>query len=188
MKNSAYDGSGKLTEAIAGLYSLSLKSQARITELIKQAKVGLGITSKARILDDKVKLAIWQWHYDKLHSTHDLFSQVDAVEIFSQPTPNEPVEIISQHETVDIVSQYPIGDLIRIAFYTTCEGVKKRQVIALDRFYVNALMLATGIDKQSVPKWVQQAIDGWSGFNSKLPITRQLKYLLIRELTEHMKH
>ena len=33
-----------------------------------------------------------------------------------------------------------------IAFYTVKNGIKTRQVIALDGFYINALMLATGIN------------------------------------------
>ena len=67
------------------------------------------------------------------------------------------------------------------------KGVKKRQVIALDGFYVNALMLVVGIDKKGVPAWVQQAVDGWAAFDPALPITRQVKYLLIRELTHEIR-
>jgi hypothetical protein len=36
-----YDGSGKLVDAIADLYSLSPKSQALIAERIKEAKDGV---------------------------------------------------------------------------------------------------------------------------------------------------
>ncbi|TAL46794.1 MAG: hypothetical protein EPN89_09775 [Methylovulum sp.] len=66
--------------------------------------------------------------------------QSEAVEIVSQDSIDEPVKIISQ---------YGINDLVRIAFYTVSKGVKKRQVIALDGFYVNALILVAGIDKRA---------------------------------------
>ena len=103
--------------------------------------------------------------------------QGDSVEIFAQDKPNK---------TVEINSQYGINDLVRIAFYTMKNDIKTRQVIALDGFYINALMLATGINKQAVPKWIQSAVDGWTAFDSAMPITKQVKYLLIRELTSHI--
>ena len=221
-----YDGSGKLGEAIAGLCGFSQKSQAQIAKRIKEAKAGLGISSKSKKLPNNEKLAIWQWHYNRLHlpnetveiNSHnesvEINSQADDVEILSHDGQLEPIETISQtgqgdiveiitqpietesvetfsqetsNEAVEINSPYDIQDVVRIAFYTTNKGIKKRQVIALDGFYINALMLATGIKKQAVPKWVQQAVVGWRPFDRQLPVTRQVKFLLIRELTTHIK-
>jgi len=237
-----YDGTGKLSEAIAELCVVSPKNSKSIAALIAQAKDGLGITTKAKKLPDEVKLAIWRWHYDRLppaidnpvetishdelpltvdivshisqdecveiisqtepdniveinsqpnqDETVELFTQTENVETISHPVQSETVEIVSQDSTgepVEIISQYGFNDLVRIAFYTVNKGVKKRQVIALDGFYVNALMLVTGIDKKGVPAWVQQAVDGWADFNPELPITRQVKYLLIRELTHAIR-
>ncbi len=129
----------------------------------------------------------------------------DLVEIYSQPEPslsvdiishddsNEIVEIISQpehDESVEINSQYADTALVRIAFYIQRQGKKRvkqervRQVIALDGFYINALMLATGIDKKGVPAWVQSAVNGWAAFDGELPVTRQVKLLIVRELTK----
>jgi hypothetical protein len=48
-------------------------------------------------------------------------------------------------------------------------------------------MLTTGISKGDVPKWVQSAVDAFAGFDSEQPITKQVKLLLIRELTKHFK-
>ncbi len=248
-----YDGSGKLGDAIATLYGCSPKNNNRIAELVADAKTGLGITSKTKKLPDDVKLAIYQWHCNRLQSTAndavnilsqsdsneaveiisqdniqsvDINSQAtsgDAVELYSHDGHQEVVEIISQtaqpenvninsqpdgsaivklfsqtpnnegvelysqtdsNQPVEINSQYADTALIRIAFYIQRQGKRVRQVIALDGYYLNALMLATGITKQDVPKWVQQAVDGWAAFDSALPITKQVKLLLIRELTK----
>ncbi len=62
-----YDGSGKLSEAIAELCKTSPKSSQLIAKLIGQAKAGLGIASKSKNPATDVKLAIWQWYYDRLH-------------------------------------------------------------------------------------------------------------------------
>jgi hypothetical protein len=62
-----YDGTGKLGEAIAGLYGLSPKSRVQVAAHIKKAKAVLGITSKSKNLPDEVKLAIYRWHYEQLN-------------------------------------------------------------------------------------------------------------------------
>jgi len=43
------------------------------------------------------------------------------------------------------------------------------------------------ICKGDVQKWVQSAVDAFAGFDSEQPITKQVKLLLIRELTKHFK-
>jgi len=210
-----YDGNGKLGDAIAALYGCSPKSNNRIAELVAVAKADLGITTKAKVLPADVKLSIWRWHFDQLRQEADADVKIDSqaaqpdsvniishdasnesVELYSHSTPPDSVEIISQpehDEAVEINSQYADTALVRIAFYIQRQGKKRvkqervRQVIALDGFYVNALMLATGITKADVPKWVQQAIDAWAAFDGELPITRQVKLLLIRELTEQLE-
>ncbi|MDP2901896.1 MAG: hypothetical protein Q8N96_02140 [Methylovulum sp.] len=106
-------------------------------------------------------------------------SDCGTVETFSQ---------LDDGNSVEIISQYEMNDTVRIAFYTVGNGVKKRQVIALDGFYVNALMLVAGVDKKGVPAWVQREVDGWLAFDSRLPITRQVKYLIVRELTQRVKN
>ncbi|MDO9142355.1 MAG: hypothetical protein Q7U38_18710, partial [Methylobacter sp.] len=167
MNESIYDGTGKLAEAIAALSGLSPKSQGQIAKLIKQAKDALKITTKAKVLPTDTKLAIWQWHYDRLHSNEqpvEIISQLpdsEPVEIVSQAVDSEPVEIISQvtdSKPVEIISQTEDEpevnnlDIIRIAFYTNKDGKRIRQVIAVDGFYINGLIAATGIARQDVPK------------------------------------
>jgi len=186
-ESNQYDGTGKLAEAIADLCGLSPKSQGQIAKLIKQAKDALKITSKAKVMPTDTKLAIWQWHYDRLHpagESVEIVSQLpdnDAVEIIAQSVQAEPVEINSQPEDEPEVNNL---DVIRIGFYTTKDGKRTRQVIALDGFYLNGLIAATGITRQGVPKWVQAAIDSWGAFDAHLPVTRQVKYLIVRTLTE----
>jgi len=127
------------------------------------------------------------------NQTVEIISQAESlspVAIISQAVQGNAVEIFSQveaNDTVEINSHYDMNDVVRIAFYTVKHGTKTRQVIALDGFYVNALMQATGITKQDVPKWVQAAVNGWVAFDSALPITKQVKYLLIRELTDAIR-
>ncbi|GEM_PF-4472155 len=62
-----YDGKGKLGEAIAGLYGCPPKSHNKIARLIAEAKAALSIDSKAKVLPDDVKLAIYQWHWGRLN-------------------------------------------------------------------------------------------------------------------------
>lgn len=70
-------------------------------------------------------------------------------------------------------------DNMRIGFYITRNGKKERQVIAIDGYLTNALA-TIGVLKKDVPQWVQSAVDSWSPFDSKLPITRQVKFLIMR--------
>ena len=203
-----YDGTGKLGDAIAALYGCSPRSNNKISALVGEAKAALGV-GKSKKLDADVNRAIWKWHYDRLHQeadadvkiysqsansqSVDIISQVDdneLVEIISQPELPLPVDIISQsggNEVVEIFSQYPDTALVRIAFNIQRQGKRVRQVIALHGFYINALMLATGITKAVVPKWVQAAVDSWAAFDAELPITLQVKLLLIRELTTQLE-
>lgn len=113
-----------------------------------------------------------------------IYSQTDIAELLAQ---NESVEIYSQVKPVKTCSFYQDSELIRIAFYVKKQGVKVRQVIALNGFEINALMQAKGISKKEVPKWVQFAVDSWAEFDSSLPITKQIKMFLIRELTSRLK-
>ena len=75
---------------------------------------------------------------------------------------------------------YEFNETVRIAFYIG----DKRTVIALSGFYLNALMLSTGIDKKGIPKWIKTAVDSWGAFDDKLNVTEQVKLLIVRNL-EH---
>lgn len=116
-----------------------------------------------------------------------IYSQIDAVELFQQI---DAVEINSQHKPVKSSSAdnfYRDSELIRIAFYIHRHEEKVRQVIALNGFELNALMQAKCIGKKEIPKWVQFSVNSWADFNSELPITKQIKMFLIRELTARLK-
>ena len=192
MKN--YDGSGKLSDAITDLCISSGVNDSQSSVLIKQAKSKLGITGKARQLPDDVNRAIYEWIYQQfiylkiikkpVKKDSQTKSTQEFVDINSQPETAQPTPA---QRPVEINSQYSDSALVRVGFYIHRQNVKIRQVIALDGFYVNALMLAVGISKSDVPKWVQLAVDSWEGFNPELPITKQVKFLLIRELTKHFK-
>ena len=94
----SFDGKQKLSEALASLYGLSSKSHNKLAKLIDEAKAALGIATKAKNLHIDVKLAIYQWHCDKLHRQ----AGTETVEKFSQSSNGDIIEIISQAEYVDV--------------------------------------------------------------------------------------
>lgn len=97
-------------------------------------------------------------------------SQVIVEDI--QQAINQPVEDISQPCDPD--------KLARVAFYTSIDGVKKRQVIALHGFMINALLAAIGSpDKSEAPKWLNN-----QPFVSDKSITLQVQKLIVKELTK----
>ncbi len=168
-----YDGKANLQPALAALYGCSPKNQEKLADLIKQAREGLGIIAERdsqgrakRITDPSTKLAVWQWHYARLYPTS--------------------AAAMAERTAQRIDAPHPIDDVVRIAFYTSNNSERTRKVIALDGFYVNALILSAGIKKQDVPQWIQKAVDKYKGFDSDKPITKQVKYLLIREVSRHI--
>lgn len=94
---------------------------------------------------------------------------------------NSSVKTNSQDS--NLYSQVDNFDNIRIAFYIAVNGERKRQIISLDGFLINALA-TIGILKSDVTQWVQIQIDEWTAFDSKLPITRQVKYMIMREVVK----
>ncbi len=160
MNDLPYNGKGKLGEVLAVMYGFSAKNQKAVRNHIKKAKDKLGIFRPGKLTIQE-NLAVYLWHGAQMK--------------------------IKQPGAVEIDSQCSNTAIIRIAFYIQHQRVKVQRVIALDAFYINALMLATGINKNDVPKWVQSEINSWAEFNSELSITKQVKFLLIRELTNHFK-
>ncbi|BCG63898.1 MAG: hypothetical protein methR_P1644 [Methyloprofundus sp.] len=198
----AYDGTTPLQPLIAELIGCSPKNQSKIANVTKQAKLDLGITSKARRLPHKTKIQIHK-HLVELYSQSD---DNKLVEIISQPDSAKPVETISQdnatkipepqntqqitveinsqdNECVEIFSHANNFDNVRVAFYVTRDGERERQVISLDGYFINALA-SIKVSKQDVPQWVQAQVNDWMAFDSKFPITRQVKYLIMREVVK----
>jgi len=164
----AYDGTTPLKKAVADLIGCSPKNNNKLAHIVGQAKDALNITSKARKLPTETNQQIYSYIVELYSQT-----KVDTVEINSQPKVY-PVEIYSH--TANFKS-------VRIAFYVTHKGEKKRQVIALDGFFINALS-SIGISKQDTPKWIQAQVDEWTAFDSQLPNTQQVKYLIMREVVK----
>ncbi len=63
------------------------------------------------------------------------------------------------------------------------KGKRERQVISLDGFFINALA-SIGLSKQAVPQWVQAQVNDWKAFDAQLPITRQVKYLIMQAVVK----
>lgn len=197
-----YDGTGKLAEAIAGLFGLSVKSQARIAKLIKEAKTGLGIASNAKILPNDVKLTIYRWHYDRLNPVQDV-KQADSVQDSAiQPLPDvgiqdikqvdgDALELLPDTDIQDVKQNDPdqddsdnaIYDFKQIHFAVTVhlKGEPRRTTVMLENYLVKALQRKHGLaDNSAIRIWIEQAIksDGVR-FDSHAPLTRQVKRLIV---------
>ena len=83
-------------------------------------------------------------------------------------------------DSVKIISQLDAS--IRFAFYTHHNGTRKREVIALELFFVDALLLATGLDKSGITAWIQSSMDGLTDVCNKIGLTKQVKCLIVHEL------
>jgi len=191
----AYDGNSPLQPLIAELIGCSPKNQAKIAKVTKQAKLDLGITSKARRLPVETKIQIYAHLVELYSQSNDVNSvqiiphevNAESVETISQGTDNGAVEIYSQSATVnrDVSSHLNNFDNLRIAFYTKKDAKRVRQVISIDGYFINALS-SIKVTKQDVPQWVQTQVNNWQAFDSKLPITRQVKYLIMREVVKEL--
>jgi hypothetical protein len=195
-----YDGSEKLSPAIASLCGLSPKSQAQIAALIKQAKNELGITSKSKNLPDEVKLAIYQWHYDRLNPVQDIKQSDDIQENYELSSQyvivqdvkqtddklelplNEAVQNVKQDSPVQIddrTSDNAVYDFKQIHFAINIKT--KRTTVMLEGYLVKALQRKHNLpDNTAIRTWIEQAIkaDG-ERFDSVAPLTRQAKRVII---------
>ncbi len=189
-----YDGTTPLQPEVARLVNCSVKSQSKIAQVIKEAKQALGIDAKARVLPNEKRLQIYNYLVKK-YSQPDNNASVKTISQTNKPEPQPTVEIISQpdnNKTVEIISQPPVElfsqagnfDDVRVAFYVDRNGERSRQVISLDGYFINALS-SIGVSRENLPSWIQQQVNEWSAFDSKLPITRQVKYLIMREVVKH---
>ena len=194
-----YDGIAPLAKPLSKLIGYGVSNDKKSKEVTAKIKSDLGITSKARKLPPNINQQIYS-HLVELYSQSN---NDEPVEIISQPTNDDPVNIISQDnqpttpepkteqqtpvelfsqpdndEPVEIISQVNNFDNVRLAFYIVRKGERERQVIALDGFFINALA-SIGIAKQDAPQWVQTQVDDWTAFDGQLPITRQVKYLIM---------
>lgn len=179
-----YDGSGKLVDAIANLCGLSPKSQARIAVLIKQAKDGLGITSKTKRLPEDVKLDIYRWHYDRLNPVQDV-KQTDDDKL--DLLPDNHVQNVKQDAPVQTNDDHVLDgsaydyDQVHFGVTITHRGHPKRTTVMLEGYLVKALQRKHGlVDNPAIRAWIEQSIknDG-ARFDSDAPLTKQVKRLII---------
>jgi len=203
-----YDGLTKLQPEIAKIIGCPLTNQKKIARETKKAKLALGLDAKKKILNPDERVRVYSYLVELYSQSNnesvEIVSQPNnesvkivsqdsdpeplqnlPVELYSQPN-NEPVEIVSQptnNKAVELYSHTNNFDNVRIAFYTGMEASRKRQVIALDGFFINSLA-SIGISKQDVPQWLTKQVKDWTAFDAKLPVTRQVKYLIMREVVK----
>lgn len=197
---------------LAAVCGFAVGNRDKVSNATKQAKEALSIAKDTRALTDDDKAAIVQWHKERLNASDD--TQLD-IEVIAPPValrndnatieqvetippaiienaPLSEVELLrienatlqARLELIDrkAAPDYDFNQTVRIAFYMG----DKRAVIALSGFYLNALMLAAGIDKKSIPAWIKAAVASWGAFDDKLNVTEQVKLLIIRELEEQL--
>ncbi|MDD5268026.1 MAG: hypothetical protein PHO08_13010 [Methylococcales bacterium] len=159
-----YDGSGKIVAALADLCGLSPKNHNQIAILIKQAKEGLGITGEAKRLTDEVKLAIYQWHYDRLNPIPDVKQ-------------NDPVQFDDDDRDGSVYDFKHIHFAVTI----THKGQPKRTTVMLEGYLVKALQRKHHLaDNTAIRAWIEQAIkDAGDKFDSDEPLTKQVKRLIV---------
>ncbi len=182
----AYDGITKLSTAIADLIGCSPKSNNKLSGIIGQAKNDLNISLTSKRLSPETNQQIYR-HIVELYSHPKSTEQ-------QTPTPEKatspPVEIISQENNAPVELLNPAKgktndfDNVRIAFYIMRNNKRIRQVIAIDGFLINALA-SIGVSKQNAPKWVQAQVNDWINFDSKQPITRQVKCLIVKAVIKN---
>jgi hypothetical protein len=180
----------QLNTDLAALLGFAAGNRTRASEAITQAKQGLDIDKLTKSLTHDDKAAIIQWHKARLNNNNQLDIETIAppVAINEPPAPIEQVENIpgvvdTIADDPAITERYDFNAMVQLSVYV---GARKQCHIAIDGFYLNALMTMAGIDKKGVKEWVQNAVDSWGAFDPKLNITRQVRSLIVRELESEL--
>ena len=190
-----YDGTTPLQPALAKLVGLSVKSQAKLAGLVKEAKTALGIDTGARILPPEQRLAIYQWHRDRLNPVQNI-KQDEAPNPEQQPDspiynvkqdkPGQVDDVYTDSVVYDVKQDTPLtndgdnnpNDFGQIHFAIQVEN--KRTTVMLEGYLVKALQRKHGLTGNGdIRAWIGQAIKADSRFDSHAPLTRQVKRLVV---------
>jgi len=114
--------------------------------------------------------------FDKLEASRNNTTHIEQVETI-------PGVVDTIADDPAITERYDFNAMVQLSLYV---GARKQCHIAIDGFYLNALMTMAGIDKKGVKEWVQNAVDSWGEFDAKLNITRQVRCLIVRELESEL--
>ncbi len=193
----------QLNTDLAALLGFAAGNRTAAAKAIKEATQGLGIDKPTKSLSEADKAAIVQWHRDRLADDNQLDIEtiapavvlnepIETTTIPTSQTDLTPVEIDINRlkryvDTIAddpaITERYDFNAMVQLSVYV---GARKQCHIAIDGFYLNALMTMAGIDKKGVKEWVQNAVDSWGAFDAKLNITRQVRCLIVRELESEL--
>ncbi len=193
----------QLNTDLAALLGFAAGNRTAAANAIKQALQGLGIDKPTKSLSEADKAAITQWHKARLNNDNQLDIEtiapavvlnepIETTTIPTSQTDLTPVEIDINRlkryvDTIAddpaITERYDFNAMVQLSVYV---GARKQCHIAIDGFYLNALMTMAGIDKKGVKEWVQNAVDSWGAFDAKLNITRQVRCLIVRELESEL--
>ena len=170
----SYDGSSKLGNEIAKLYSCSSKNNNKISALVGEAKAALGVTTKSKILPDDVKLAIYKWHYDRLNPACDVQRDGDIQNVKQDGV---VYDVKQDNNSLGNSADY---DHIHFAVMIRHQGKPKRTTVMLEGYLAKALQRKHGlVDNPAIRVWIEQAIksDGLR-FDPDAPLTRQVKRII----------
>jgi hypothetical protein len=202
----------QLNTDLATVCSFSVGNRTKASEAINQAKIAVGIDKHTKSLSEDDKAAIVQWHKERLKDDSQVgietiapfvIDKEPAAPLIECPldtvmplTENSPAmseleslrlknaELQARLDAIEhkAAPTYHINEVVRLGFYVG----KKRTVIAISGFYLNALMVAADIDKKGISAWISAAVGSWGGFDDKLNVTEQVKLLIVRELESEL--
>lgn len=179
-----YDGTTPLQPALAGLFGLSVKSQAQLAKLVKEAKAVLGITT-ARVLPPNERLEVYRWHWERLNPVQNV-KQGDTGGLGLQP--DSAVYDVRQEVPALVdggTCGEPVYDFKQVHFAVTAmrEGQPKRTTVMLEGYLVKALQRKHGLaDNTSTRAWIENAVKADARYDSYAPLTRQLMRIIIESL------
>ena len=193
----------QLNTDLAALLGFAAGNRTAAANAIKQALQGLGIDKPTKSLSEADKAAITQWHKARLNNDNQLDIEtiapavvlnepIETTTIPTSQTDLTPVEIDINRlkryvdtiaDDTAITERYDFNAMVQLSVYV---GDRKQKHIAISGFYLNALMVATSIDKKGCKEWVQNAVDNWTAFDAKLNVTKQIELLIVRELESEL--
>ena len=148
-----YNGKTPLMEAIGKLYRLNRRDVWKITKLINEAKIGLGLNAAAKSYQPpEIKLSIYTWHVEKLNREQTKIAVIGDVYDFKQ-----------------------VRFALRIA--------GKRTTVMLEQFVIKTLQRSQGLpDALAVRVWLQDSINNDARFDPEIALTKQINRLIIESL------
>ena len=165
-----YDGTTKVSNALATLYGYSPKSTAKAADIMTEARGSLGI-GNARRLSTEQNMAIWNYHFDKLNGVNNPTDGNDS---------NIPTEAATDSDRNNPTTTKATEGAFRLINFSVKLG-GKRTVISLEQYIVDALKgRFTLADNSQVRRWIELSMV--DSFDAGAPIMRQVRFAIFQAL------